>query len=60
MDVIANTGFVEIDLSGAKATVAGGRVDEIFTATRPVLPGKPCMDCYGLIPTGRLDEDIFI
>jgi hypothetical protein len=42
---------------GAKVTVAGGRVDEIFTATRPVLPGKPCMDCYGLIPAGRLREE---
>lgn len=42
---------------GAKVAVVNERVGDIFVATRPVLPGDPCLDCYDLIPPARLREE---
>ena len=42
---------------GAKVPVLNGQVGDVFVATRPVLPGHPCLDCYGLIPPSRLQEE---
>ena len=39
---------------GAKVAASDGAIGDIFVATRPVIPGKACLDCYGLIPPGRL------
>jgi hypothetical protein len=46
---------------GAKVTVdrATNRITDVFTASRPVLPGsgQGCLLCHELVPAGRLREE---
>lgn len=42
---------------GVKVATSKGAVEEIHAAARPVIPGHACLDCYGLIPPGRLREE---
>jgi hypothetical protein len=44
---------------GVKVQSVGGYIGDITTVTRPVLPytGGGCLDCGGLIPPARLQEE---
>jgi molybdopterin/thiamine biosynthesis adenylyltransferase len=44
---------------GAKVRTVGGQIGDVMAVTRPVLPfpGGGCLDCNGLIPPARLQEE---
>jgi ThiF family len=44
---------------GAKVQVDrnSGEILEVFSVVRPILPGRGCLWCNGLIPAGRLQEE---
>lgn len=42
---------------GAKVSVIGGRIADIFSVSRMSNPGSGCLQCNGLIPAWRLTEE---
>jgi hypothetical protein len=44
---------------GAKVTVSDidGRITEVFSVSRQIIPGESCLWCSGFIPPARLQEE---